>query len=123
MGLKDDIFNALITNVQPDETVENFSMTNKGIDKVETLSENLTKAIATYIGELTFRVVSIKGETILMPGTIQTAAGGPNVNPIKVSITIDKDNPKGATDQVNSIVSVVKVDQADNKKQSGVNIV
>ena len=122
MGLKDDIFNALITNIQPDETVENFSMTNKGIDKVEILSENLTKAIAKYVENLTFRIVSATSETILLPGSVITAAGGPNTNPIKVSANISQDNPKGATDQVNSMVSVVKVDSTDNKKQSGVKI-
>ena len=122
MGLKDDIFNALITNVQPDETVENFSMTNKGIDKVEILSENLTKAIAKYVENLTFRIISATSETILPPGSVITAAGGPNTNPIKISTNISKDNPKGLTDQANSMISVVKVDPTDNKKQSGVSI-
>jgi hypothetical protein len=122
MALKDEIFEALVGSIQPDNPGENFSFSDAGVNKVDTLAEELTIAIATYIGELTFRVVSIKGETILMPGTIQTAAGGPNVNPIKISITIDKDNPKGVTDRINSLLSVVKVDEAQNKSLSGVDV-
>ena len=123
MALKDDIFEVLITNIQPDNPGENFSLSDDAIDKVDKLAIGLTTAIARYVDNLTFRIESSTAETILPPGSVITAAGGPNTNPIKVSTTISKDNPKGLTDQANFTKSIVKVDTNDNKKQSGVSTV
>ena len=45
MGLKDDIYTALITNIQPEGVEENFDFTDKANRKVETLAQDLTNAI------------------------------------------------------------------------------
>ena len=118
MVLKDDIYKAFENNLGK----EHLDVDKKGKKKIDTLAEELTIAIAKYVENLTFRIMSATSETILPPGSVITAAGGPNTNPIKVSTNISKDNPKGLTDQANSMSSVIKVDPNDNKKQSGVSI-
>ena len=119
MALKDEIYTALITNIQPDNPGENFDLSDTAIDKVEKLSENLTTAIKRYIDDLVFRVHDLKADTVILPGTIQTSAG-PNVNPIKVSVKVSQDNPTGITDQPNALQSVVKVDSNVNRDKSGI---
>ena len=119
MALKDDIYTALINNIQPDNPGENFDLSDAAIGKVEKLSEDLTTAIKSYIDDLVFRVHDLKADTIILPGTIQTAAG-PNVNPLQVSVKVSQDNPEGITDAPNSLQSVVKVDSNVNRDKSGV---
>jgi len=59
MGLKDDIYTALITNIQPDSVEENFDFTDKANQKVETLAQNLTDAIVNWVQAQTFVVTSL----------------------------------------------------------------
>ena len=49
MGLKDDIFTALINNIEPDNTSDNFDLSDKAVDKVDTLAQDLTNAIVKFI--------------------------------------------------------------------------
>ena len=124
MALKDDILKALENNLTHrqviDDKVKTVKPPTEEGSKLDTLSKELAKAIRDYIDSLTFRIESSTAETILPPGSVITAAGGPNTNPIKVSTTISKDNPKGITDAPNSLQSVVKVDKNDNKDKSGI---
>ena len=124
MALKDDILKALENNLTHRQVIDDKEKTVKPPigegSKLDTLSKELAKAIRDYIDSLTFRIESSTAETILPPGSVITAAGGPNTNPIKVSTTISKDNPKGITDTPNSLQSVVKVDKNINRDKSGI---
>ena len=86
---------------------------------MDTLSEDLAKAIKDYIDSLTFRVNSLKGDTVLPIGAIVTNTGA-NTFPVPISITVSLDNPTGITDASNSLQSVVKVDKNENIDKSGV---
>ena len=125
MALKDDIFDALITNIQPDNPGENFSITDKGIDKVEILSENLSKAIAKYINDLDFRIVDLKAEGMILPGGINTVgspAAQANVAPVMLKVQTSKTKNEVGLPQTsaNAKVSLVKVDIYSNKSSSGI---
>ena len=118
MALKSAIETALLQNLTPTKD-KNFKVSEEGGEKVKVLSEQLAMAIRDYIDDLVFRVHDLKADTVILPGTIQTAAG-PNVNPIKVSVKVSQDNPTGITDQPNALQSVVKVDSNVNRDKSGV---
>ena len=118
MALKSAILTALGQNLTPTKD-KDFELSSEGQEKLEVLSEQLAMAISDYIDELVFRVHDLKADTVILPGTIQTAAG-PNVNPIKVSVKVSQDNPAGITDQPNALQSVVKVDSNVNRDKSGV---
>jgi len=118
MALKSAILTALGQNLIPTKD-KDFEFSSEGQEKLEVLSEQLAMAIRDYIDELVFRVHDLKADTIIAPGTIQTSAG-PNLNPLKVSVKVSQNNPKGITDQTNSIQSVVKVDSNVNRDKSGI---
>ena len=115
MGLKSAIETALIDNLGK----EYVNKSTEGKGKVDALAKGLAKAIKVYVDDLVFRVHDLKADTIIAPGTIQTSAG-PNLNPLKVSVKVSQNNPKGITDQANSIQSVVKVDKIVNSDKSGI---
>lgn len=56
MGLKDNIFEALVTNITPDNPGENFDFSDKAIDKVEKLAEDLSGAIVKWVEAQTFTI-------------------------------------------------------------------
>jgi len=56
MGLKDDIYNALVKNLTPDNPAPDFEMSPAGKDKVNVLAIDLTKAIVNWVTNETFRV-------------------------------------------------------------------
>ncbi len=118
MALKSAIETALLQNLTPTQD-KDFVVSKDGAKKIEVLSEQLAKAIRDYIDDLVFRVHDLKADTVILPGTIQTAAG-PNVNPLQVSVKVSQDNPKGITDAPNSLQSVVKVDKIVNSDKSGI---
>ena len=107
MALKEDINKAFESSVGGSSS------------EISQLSEDLAKASRDYIGELTFRVESLTGDTILATGAVVTNTGV-NTLPVKISFTVSSDNPKLPTDQSNALVSVVKVDENQNKSLSGV---
>ena len=127
MALKDDIFEALIANIQPDNPGENFSLSDNAIDKVDKLAIGLTTAIAKYINEVDFRIEDLKAEGMIMPGGINTVgspAAQANVAPVMLKVQTSKiKNEVGLPQtQANAKASLVKVDTNENRKHSGVNI-
>ena len=118
MALKSAIETALLQNLTPTKD-KNFKISEEGGEKVKVLSEQLAMAIRDYIDDLVFRVHDLKADTVILPGTIQTAAG-PNVNPLQVSVKVSQNNPEGITDTPNSLQSVVKVDKNINRDKSGI---
>ena len=57
MGLKDEIFEALVSNIQPDNPGENFSFSDAAVDKVDVLAQGLTDAIVKWVQAQTFTVI------------------------------------------------------------------
>ena len=55
-GLKDNIFEALVTNITPDNPGENFDFSDKAMDKVEKLAEDLSGAIVKWVEAQTFTI-------------------------------------------------------------------
>ena len=108
MGLKDDIFDALMTNIQPDNPGENFSMEDKAIDKVETLAGSLSKAIIDFIKAQTFTVTKLNASQAAIPTT-------PSLIPM-ITVKVDDkgqgvDNPVGGG-KIESMMSEVKLKRA-----------
>ena len=73
MGLKSDIYDALIKNLTPDQE-QDFSMTSDGMKKVDVLAEDLSKAIIDFITAQTFRVDKLSAP--VLQTTIQGLNGG-----------------------------------------------
>ena len=112
MGLKDDIFDALMTNIQPDNPGENFSMEDKAIDKVETLAGTLSKSIIDFIKAQTFTVTKLNASQAGVP---VVTPFGPGTTPM-ITVKVDDkgqgvDNPVGGG-KIESMMSEVKLKRA-----------
>jgi|TARA_R110000822_G_C15131796_1_gene475181 hypothetical protein len=79
MGLKDEIFEALVGNIQPDNPGENFSFSDAAVDKVDVLAQGLTDAIITFIEAQTFMITEAEA-TIQIPPISSTV-----LNPVPVA--------------------------------------
>ena len=106
MGLKDDIFTALITNIQPDNPGENFDLSDKAVDKVDTLAQNLTDAIIKFIQAQTFTVTKLNASQVGVPST---PAAVPSI-----TVKVDEknqavDNPLSGVESMNSEVKLKKI--------------
>tara|TARA_Y100000022_G_C12975686_1_gene251162 strand:+ start:48 stop:389 length:342 start_codon:yes stop_codon:yes gene_type:complete len=110
MGLKDDIFAALITNIQPDNPGENFGLSDKAIDKVDTLAQDLTNAIVNFIQAQTFTITKLNATQLNVPVITPTGPG----TAAKVTVKVDEnsqavDNPLSGAE---SMTSEVKLNRA-----------
>ena len=74
MGLKDDIFEVLVGNIQPDNPGENFSFSDAAVDKVDVLAQDLTDAIITFIEAQTFMITEAEATIQIPPVTSQVSA-------------------------------------------------
>ena len=117
MALKDQIKQAFEKSI-------GGSLGPKSSPEIENLAEDLTKAIAKYVGDLTFKVEDLKGEGVIKPGDIKIVppTAGINTTPVPISVNISKLKPKGLRDSSNANASVVKVDKDENEKLSGVSV-
>jgi len=107
MGLKDDIFTALITNIQPDNSGENFDLSDKAIDKVDTLAQDLTNAIVNFIQAQTFTVTKLNATQLNVPVITPTGPG----TAAKVTVKVDEnsqavDNPLSGAESMTSEVKL-----------------
>ena len=103
MGLKDDIYTALITNIQPEGVEENFDFTDKANRKVETLAQDLTNAIINWVQSQEFTITSMQASQVGIP----TPFG-----PIPLAtVKIDENSaaPDNPLSGVESLTSVVKL--------------
>ena len=92
MGLKDDIYTALITNIQPEGVEENFNFTDKANQKVETLAQDLTNAIINWVQSQEFTITSLNATQLNAPVITPT---GPGTAPM---ITVKVDENSAAPD-------------------------
>ena len=106
MGLKDEIYQALITNIQPDNPGENFGLSDKAIDKVDVLAQDLTNAIVKFVQAQTFTVTKLNASQLAIPSPL-----GPI--PI-VTVKVDEnsqavDNQLSGTESMTSEVKLKRV--------------
>ena len=125
MALKDDIFNVLKTNVEPDNPGDNYEFKDNG--KLNALATGLATAIAKYIDEVDFRIEDLKAEGLILPGGINTVgspAAQANVAPVMLKVQTSKTKNEVGLPQTsaNANSSLVKVDKNSNRSKSGVNV-
>ena len=72
--LKQNIYDAFVKNLTPDNPAPDFEMSADGKKKVDTLAEDLTKAIRDFILAQTFRVDKLSAP--VLQGTIDGVNGG-----------------------------------------------
>ena len=123
MGLKQNIYNAFVTNLGE----EHISNSSEGQTKVDTLATDLTTAIAKYINEVDFRIEDLKAEGLILPGGINTVgspAAQSNVAPVTLKVQTSKTKNEVGLPQTltNANTSLVKVDKNSNRSKSGVNV-
>ena len=112
MGLKDDIFEAFVSNIQPDNPGENFSFGDAGVNKIDTLAEELSAAIVKFIKAQTFTVIKLNASQAGVP---VVTPFGPGTTPM-ITVKVDDkgqgvDNPVGGG-KIESMMSEVKLKRA-----------
>jgi len=72
VGLKSDIFEVLVGNIQPDNPGENFSFSDAAVDKVDVLAQGLTDAIVKWVKAQTFQITDMEAPVKIPSLGIQT---------------------------------------------------
>ena len=107
MGLKDEIFEALVGNIQPDNPGENFTFSDAAVDKVDVLAQGLTDAIVKWVKAQTFIITSLNATQLNVPVITPVGPG----TAAKVTVKIDEnsaavDNPLSGTESMQSKVQL-----------------
>ena len=110
MGLKDEIYDALKTNIEPGNPGENYVFDDNG--KVDVLAQGLTDAIVKWVKAQTFTVTKLNASQGAVPAITPV---GPGTIPM-ITVKIDDqgqgvDNPMGGG-KVESMQSKVKLKTA-----------
>ena len=87
MALKDDIYDALVKNLGE----EHINNSPEGQKKVDTLANDLTSAIVTFIDDLDFEVLELKSPGMIKPGQINTVgspAAQSNLAPVPLIVQV-----------------------------------
>ena len=110
MGLKTDIYDALKTNIEPDNPGENYVFSDNG--KVDVLAQGLTDAIVKFIQAQTFTITKLNASQGAVPAITPV---GPGMIPM-ITVKIDDqgqgiDNPIGGG-KVESMQSKVQLKRA-----------
>ena len=105
MGLKDEIFEALVSNIQPDNPGENFDFSDKAVDKVDVLAQGLTDAIVKWVMAQPFTITKLNATQVNVPVITPVGPG----TGAKVTVKIDEnsqaaDNPLSGTESMQSEV-------------------
>ena len=105
MGLKDDIYDVLKTNIEPDNPGENYVFDDNG--KVDVLAQGLTAAIVTWVKAQTFIITSLNATQLNVPVITPVGPG----TAAKVTVKIDEnsaavDNPLSGTESMQSKVKL-----------------
>jgi len=114
MGLKDEIFEALVGNIQPDNPGENFTFSDVAVDKVDVLAQGLTDAIVKWVMAQTFTVTKLNASQAAVM-TSPAVPGAPSIIPM-ITVKLDDqgqgvDNPLGGG-KVESMQSKVQLKRA-----------
>ena len=126
MGLKDEIYDALKTNVEPDNPSDNYEFNDGG--KLDTLAQGLTDAIVKWVQAQTFIVTSLNATqlatttapSLTVPTGIPQPPGAPAVPSTipslvipKITVKVDEnaaasDNPNSGVESMQSKVKLVR---------------
>ena len=110
MGLKTEIYDALKTNIEPDNPGENYVFSDNG--KVDVLAQGLTDAIVKWVKAQTFTITKLNASQGAVPVITPV---GPGTIPM-ITVKIDDqgqgvDNPIGGG-KVESMQSKVQLKRA-----------
>jgi hypothetical protein len=110
VGLKSDIFEALKTNIEPNNKGENYVFEDNG--KTDALAQGLTDAIVKWVKAQTFTVTKLNASQGAVPAVTPV---GPGTIPM-ITVKIDDqgqgvDNPLGGG-KVESMQSKVQLKRA-----------
>jgi len=94
VGLKDEIYDVLKTNIEPDNPGENYVFEDNG--KVDVLAQGLTDAIVKWVQAQTFTITKLNASQGAVPAVTPV---GPGTIPM-ITVKIDDqgqgvDNPLG----------------------------
>ena len=110
MGLKTEIYDALKTNIEPDNPGENYVFSDNG--KVDVLAQGLTDAIVKFIQAQTFTITKLNASQGAVP--VVTPVGPGTIPMITVKV-VDQgqgvDTPMGGG-KVESMQSKVQLKRA-----------
>lgn len=109
MGLKDDIYNALLKNLGE----ENVTATSNSQGKIDTLAQDLTDSIITFIQAQEFTITSLNATQLNAPVITPT---GPGTAPM-ITVKVDEnsaapDNPLSGVESLSSVVKLKNVKDA-----------
>ena len=109
MGLKDDIYNALLKNLGE----ENVTATSNSQGKIDTLAQDLTNSIITFIQTQEFTITSLNATQLNAPVITPT---GPGTAPM-ITVKVDEnsaapDNPLSGVESLSSVVKLKNVKDA-----------
>ena len=112
MGLKTEIYDALKTNIEPDNPGENYVFSDNG--KVDVLAQGLTDAIVKWVKAQTFTITKLNASQAAVT-TTPAVLGAPSIIPM-ITVKIDEhgqgvDNPLGGG-KVESMQSKVQLIRA-----------
>ena len=105
MGLKDEIYDVLKTNIEPDNPGENYVFEDNG--KVDVLAQGLTDAIVKWVQAQTFIITSLNATQVNVPVITPVGPG----TAAKVTVKIDEnsaavDNPLSGAESMQSKVQL-----------------
>ena len=110
MGLKTEIYDALKTNIEPDNPGENYVFSDNG--KVDVLAQGLTDAIVKFIQAQTFTITKLNASQGAVPVVTPV---GPGTIPM-ITVKVDDqgqgvDNPMGGgkVESMQSKVQLIRV--------------
>ena len=108
MGLKDDIYDALVKNLGE----EHINNSSEGKAKVDTLATDLRDAIINFITKQDFNITEMKAPINFLPGTINVVgspAAQANVAPITNTAQISETSNIILDGRVSGAVKTSKV--------------
>ena len=65
-----------------------------GKKKIDAYAEDMMGAIKAFIERQEMNITDLEMDGMIMPGEIQTPAGGPNVNPIQIKVQVSETSNK-----------------------------
>ena len=65
-----------------------------GKQKIDAYAEDMMGAIQAFLGRQEMNITDLEAEGLIPPGSIQTPAGGPNANAVKIKVQVSETSNK-----------------------------
>ena len=65
-----------------------------GKKKIDAYAEDMMGAMMAFIERQEMNITDLEAEGLIPPGSIQTPAGGPNVNPVQIKVQVSETSNK-----------------------------